>query len=664
MRRSICTIEPAVAFAGDPRTWRFQYIPATALPEKTILLFDIASSGRPIDWESPDVDPKATKNAIWAVIEGSAKPLYAKEVQGAQDVVPKYQFQLPVKLSAGKSFTIFIGDPKEKKWTLNEKGNRSQINAQRRRPFFLHIDPTGKGKFDEPETFTLDIKGNSLQHVKVITPSYVVKNKRFDVVIRFEDEYGNLTSRTPHEDTLIELTHEHLRENLSWKLFIPETGYITLPNLYFNEPGTYTITLKNSATKETFRSPPVRCFNDVETQVFWGTLHGESERVDSTDSIENCLRHFRDELSCNFYAASPFESNEETSSEIWKLISQNLQDFNEEDRFVTLPGCQWSGDAGSEGVRQLLFAKEQKQLPRKKDAKYSSLKKIYKAFSPKEMISIPCFTMGKGFHYNFKDFSPEFERVVEIYNSWGCSERTAKEGNDTPIAPEKKRGISETAEGSILSALKAGCRFGFVAGGLDDRGIYEEFYENEQCQYPPGFTAIVSKSFSREALFEALWNRSCYATTGERIILSFTIAGSGMGSEIDTGLKQGLLVNRHIAGFVAGTTKLHTVEIIRNGEVIKSYTPDSYFLDFEYDDLTSLDKNSLKVTEREAPFAFYYIRVKQEDGHMAWSSPIWVDIVPPQKREPKKVTKAPLKEEKNLKESIEDEGPEDLDFDD
>ena len=30
-----------------------------------------------------------------------------------------------------------------------------------------------------------------------------------------------------------------------WKLFIPETGFITLPNLYFNEPGVYKIQLKN-----------------------------------------------------------------------------------------------------------------------------------------------------------------------------------------------------------------------------------------------------------------------------------------------------------------------------------------------------------------------------------------------------------------------------------
>ena len=30
--------------------------------------------------------------------------------------------------------------------------------------------------------------------------------------------------------------------------------------------------------------------------------------------------------------------------------------------------------------------------------------------------------MGKGLQYDFKDFNPDFERVVEIYNAWGSSE--------------------------------------------------------------------------------------------------------------------------------------------------------------------------------------------------------------------------------------------------
>lgn len=663
MRRSICTCEPATALAGEMRTWKFIYTPATSLPVGTILLFDLGTMGRPIDWETPGTSLKGSENVIWAKVE-KGQPLAATEVQGANDLVPKYQFKLTSKISAGTPITIYMGDPKEKKWDENPKGTRAQTNSQRRRPFYLFIDTSGKGKFDEPETFAIDIRGNKLHSIKAITPSYVAKNRRFDALIRFEDQYGNLTSNVEKPDALIELTHENIRENLKWKLFIPETGFLTLPNLYFNEAGVYTIQLRNMVTKELFTSPPIRCLVDAQLHLYWGILHGESERVDSTENIESCLRHMRDEMAYNFFCCSPFENADETPNELWKTITQSLADLSEDDRYITFNGFQWQGEAKTEGARLFLYPKEQKQLLRKKDAKYNTLKKIYKTYAPKEMISIPTFTMGKGYEYDFKDWNKDFERVVEIYNSWGCSETTKKEGNQCPISPAKKKGVVEAPEGAIIQALNNNCRVGFVAGGLDDRGMYQEFYENEQNQYPPGLTSILAKGLSREALFEAIYNRSCYATTGERIIVGFTIAGAPMGSEIDTSEKQGLLVNRHINGHVAGTTKLHMVEIIRNGKVLHTYKPDTYFLDFSYDDMTPLEKNSLKGKDKEPPFAYYYIRVTQEDGHMAWGSPIWIDLVPGIKRDRTKLqknNKQPREEVAPLLPIVEED---DFDYDD
>lgn len=638
MRRSICYCEPNQALAGEVTTWKFIYTTSTALPKGTRLRFDMQTKGRDIDWEIPTANLKKTANVIFAHLD-NGKILQAKELEVADSFAPIFEFILPTAIEPGESFTVVIGSPKESSSSKN--GNKAQTNSQRRRAFLLLIDTTGKGHFQEPEVFSMDIRGNVLKEIRVLTPSFVVRNKRFDVIVRFEDEFGNLTSHAP-DDTLIELSHEHLRENLNWKLFVPETGFINLPNLYFNEPGIYTIQLRNSGTKEIFRSSPIKCFPENSKNLFWGILHGESERIDSTENIENCLRHFRDDKSINFYASSPFESLEETSNETWKLISQNIAEFDEAERFTTYLGFQWVGVPGEEGVRQIIYTKENKQLLRKKDPKYTSLKKIYKSFSPKEIISIPCFTMGKGYDYNFKDFNPEFERVVEIYNSWGSSECTAKEGNPAPIQSSNKKGVQESAEGSVQKALLRNCRFGFVAGGLDDRGIYSDFYDEGQEQYPAGMTAIIAPEYTRSAVAEALYNRSCYATTGERIILGLYLAGFPMGKETSTADKPGLMINRHLSGYVAGTTKLTAIEIVRNGKVIKSFECDGYAMDFTYDDMTPIEKVVIDAKDKKPPFVFYYLRVIQEDGHMAWSSPIWVDFVPPPqgvKAMPKKVQK-------------------------
>lgn len=616
MRRSICYSEPQVARAGQTSTWKFQYTTATALPEGTRLKFDILSQGRDIDWEVPSVNLEDDANVIYLELENE-EIIECEEVETPDSIVPQYECTLPQALKIGEKFTIVMGVPPTHDGDPKEFGNECQLTIQRRRPFYLYIDPKGKGNYEEPEIFTIDIRGNRLHTIRILAPSFVAKNKRFDITVRFEDEFGNLTNFAP-EETLIDLSYEHLRENLNWKLFVPETGFVTLPNLYFNESGVYRIQLKNLRTKETYTSAPIKCFQENSRNLFWGLLHGESERVDSTENIESCLRHFRDEKALNFFATSCFDSVDETSNELWKSLSQNIADFNEEDRFVTIPGFQYQGEPGKEGMRQILYYKDNKPILRQKDTKSSSLGKIYKTLTIKDIISIPTFTMGKGKHFDFKEFNPDFERVVEIYNAWGSSE---KKGSTHPITG----GVEEAPEGSILEALKRNLRFGFVAGGLDDRGIYSDFYESEQAQYTPGLTGIICEKYTRESMMDALAKRSCYATTGARIIVGFYVAGHPMGSELTTALKPGLMVNRHLSGYAAGTESLKLIEIIRNGEVIHTFNPTEYHYDYYFDDMEPLDKVTIDGHGKD-PFVFYYLRVTQADGHMAWSSPIWVDL--------------------------------------
>ena len=624
MRRSISYCEPAQVRAGDVGTWKFIHTTAQSLPKGTKLRFDMQSSGREIDWEIPEVTTKKSDNTIWLEMDDGTK-ITPKEVETPTSVLPLYEFTLPKGVSTGETFVIFVG-AKEAKAGEKKGGNRVQTNSQRRRAFSLYLDPSGKNRFGEAEIFNLDVLGNKLEMVKILTPSLVGKNKRFDITVRFEDQYGNLTSDTD-DDTLIELSYEGLRENLSWRLFVPETGFLILPNLYFNEKGIYTIKLKNLMDKKVYRSSPIRCSDETDRLLMWGLLHGESEKIDSTENIDSCLRHFRDERALNFFAISPFEDGEETSNELWKNLLQSTQEFDEEDRFTTFVGFQRVGDTGAEGVRHILYLKDQKQLIRKKDAKGSTLERLYKAFSPKEMLSIPSFSMGKGYSFNFKSFDPDFERVAEIYNAWGSSERSEKGLNPMPIHPGKtKKGISADSEGSFIEALNKNCRFGFVAGGLDDRGIYAPLFDTDQVQYPPGLTAILTTAHSKNAIGEALFNRSCYATTGERIVVEFSIATAKMGQEISTDDKPGLAINRHIRGFIAGTKELDRVEIIRNGEIIHTMTAPDYFLEFTYDDMTPLAKHAFPAKGGKFPFVYYFLRAFQKDGHVAWSSPIWIDI--------------------------------------
>lgn len=617
MRRSICIAEPSVVLAGEKGLFKFAYTTATHLAKGAKLRFDLCSQGRSIDWELPQVDLKKSSNLIWATSDG--RPIQGKAIEIADRPAPVYEFVLPHELKVGQTITFYMGAPP--KIDPKKAGNSCQQFVQRRKPFNLYISPKGDNRFEEPEVFTLDIRGNTLEKLRIIAPSFVGRGKRFDIVIRFEDRFGNLTSNAP-EGSLFELSYENLRENLNWKIFVPETGFVTLPNIYFNDPGIYKIQLINLQTKQKYVSAPIKCFMEAPGHLFWGLLHGESEKVDSTDSIEAALRHFRDERAFNFFGLSPFE--EETTNEMWRFISQHVTEFNEDDRFITLLGLQWSSD---EGMRNLVYTKDGKSIIRHNETKTSTLQKIYKSYSFKDLISIPEFTMGGNKGWNFDGFNPDFERVVEIYNAWGSSECTAAQGNLRPIGGSSKKCLQEMAKGSIQNALNQGYRFGFVAGGLDDRGPYASFYETDQHQYTPGLTAIIAAHHNRDSVIDALYNRSCYATTGARIVLNFSIAGTLMGKELSTKAKPGLAINRYINGSVAGTEPLKKVELIRNGVVIHTWTDiKGYSLEFDFDDNDDPSRFVLQTENTPLPFAYYYVRVLQEDKHMAWSSPIWIDF--------------------------------------
>ncbi len=630
MARSICTVEPSVAKAGEVGTWKFTFVSPSHLPANTCLRFDPLSFGKHGQWELPEASSKAKGNAIWLSLP-NGKSVFSKQAESDEGNL-FYDFTLPEEVSNGEKITIVIGSPGQK----GGPGNTSQVFTQRRKPFHLYIDPKGKGDFrdKDPEVFSLDVRGNKLDNIRIITPSVVFKNTRFDVFLRFEDSFGNLTGNAP-EGTLIELSYEHLRENLQWKLFVPETGFLTLPNLYFNEPGTYHLKLRNLESNQVFISPPIHCFQETGNHLFWGSLHSNSPRFEEADDIEASLRYFRDDKAYQFYATALNESEDSTSNDDWKLISNQVAECNEEERFVTMLGFQWMGDSPEEGCRHIIYAKDSKPILRKKDPKSNSLKKIYSHHTPKELLSIPCFTMAKGYSFNFDKFNPDFERVVEIYNAFGSSECTKKQGNLKPILANTRKGISESDEGSIRNALNQGFRFGFVAGGFDNKGIYTDIDPEAQAIYTEGLTAILTPEYSRDNLFTSLYNRKCYATTGARIIVYFNIAQSPMGSELNSKDKPGLNHNRYIEGFVAGTAPLEEVAIFRNGVLWKSFSDQKETFSFEAYDDEPLEKTVL-TPDLEKPFTYYYIRVLQKDGHVAWGTPIWIDYIPEEKKKIKK----------------------------
>ena len=62
-------------------------------------------------------------------------------------------------------------------------------------PFFSTSTQQAKDNMTILKFFHWISAADELSNIRILTPSFVAKNKRFDVIVRFEDEFGNLTNQ-------------------------------------------------------------------------------------------------------------------------------------------------------------------------------------------------------------------------------------------------------------------------------------------------------------------------------------------------------------------------------------------------------------------------------------------------------------------------------------
>lgn len=116
---------------------------------------------------------------------------------------------------------------------------------------------------------------------------------------------------------------------------------------------------------------------------------------------------------------------------------------------------------------------------------------------------------------------------------------------------------------------------------------------------------------SRDSLFEALRARRVFATMDKHAQLIFTANGRMMGERFDNRGPLSLRVRySHSQGRQAASIALFQGVPGSNGSV----TPLS-------------DQAQITITPSPGPH-FYYARVTQDDGNIAWSAPVWINQAP------------------------------------
>lgn len=351
--------------------------------------------------------------------------------------------------------------------------------------------------------------------------------------------------------------------------------------------------------------------------VAFGEIHCHSSLSDGLGSdTDNYLSAIKSGL--DFGALSDHDTLLEKDKTLWNKTIENADNYLDEPDFITLLGYEaltYNEGKTSGHVNIYYPGNDGKMYPRPQLMDIPGICRENKA------VSIPHHTMYGGQFFGQMglrldlmepdEFPVEIMPLVEIYSTHGNSENAGCERSVLGVNPET----------SVKAALDKGFRWGFIGGSDNHESLLGHNFRvdkiprtinNEHMQFRHGLTAAYVDGYSRKDIFNAMKERSVYATTGEKILLSFSVNDAPMGNEITVKDKN---EPRTITVFAAGTGKIERIDIIRNGETITRRDPETMDCEIIFIDEDELVKNT-----------YYYIKVVQKDGEMAWSSPVWVDM--------------------------------------
>jgi hypothetical protein len=195
---------------------------------------------------------------------------------------------------------------------------------------------------------------------------------------------------------------------------------------------------------------------------------------------------------------------------------------------------------------------------------------------------------------DWRDNDPWAEPVVEIYQ--GARNSSEALGmprvHETPNEPDKAPGGYQE-KGLLWNAYIKGYRLGTTSSS--DHGSTHISY-----------SMVFTPSIDRQAIIDSMRKRQTYGGT-DNLIVEFWANGKFQGSEFAAKDKVELKVK------VVGTSRIKQIQFIRNNAPLRTEEPGK-----EQVELTFTD------TLPQPGLNWYYARVLQDDGEVAWSSPVWV----------------------------------------
>jgi hypothetical protein len=199
---------------------------------------------------------------------------------------------------------------------------------------------------------------------------------------------------------------------------------------------------------------------------------------------------------------------------------------------------------------------------------------------------------------DWRDNDPVVEPIVEIYQGDRMSyemERAPRAGYDPQTGVEPANVAGWFPLGFVKNALlNKGYKLGFQAS-------------SDHWSTHISYCIVLAEKHDRQGILDAIKKRHCYGAT-DNILVDLRSGKHIMGDELKTAQAPTLQIN------VIGTAALDKLDILRDSDVVATIEPRAN----QY-------KNSWTDPQPQPGMHYYYIRILQQDGEIAWSSPMWIE---------------------------------------
>jgi len=334
-------------------------------------------------------------------------------------------------------------------------------------------------------------------------------------------------------------------------------------------------------------------------RVLWGDLQIHSNFSDGSGVPEDIYLYARDVAALDVAVLTDHDHWGmlflDDHASLWEEIRRQAKRFHEPGRFVTFLGFEWTNWV--HGHRHVIYPGDDGKVFSSIDPSYETPTQFWDALQGSNAITIAHHTAGDPVATDWSiPPDPRFETVSEIVSVHGSSEAA-----DSPAT------VRGAYRGHFVrDALDRGYRLGFVGSGDGHDGHPGLTWIAAGIG---GMAGILSEDLTREAVLEAIRARRVYATSGPRVFLRVTLDGEPMGSVVPASDRE-----REIEVEAVAPRAIDRVDLIRSGRVVERIPCD--------------DRRECSFTRGLTELRsgeYLYVRLIQENGGLAWSSPFFLD---------------------------------------